>query len=94
MTPVSYDVDGALPQTFGVPPAPQVCGAVQVPQLETVRALPQLSVPLTWPQLLPSRAQKAGSVSGVQAPPTWTLQIWTEPASTVPRALLSDVALA
>lgn len=57
----------AVPHTLGVPPPPHVCGAVQLPQ-EALRALPQMSVPLTVPQFLPRRAQKAASVS-VQVPP-------------------------
>jgi hypothetical protein len=39
---------------------------VQLPHDETVRDVPQLSAPVQLPQALPSRAQKAGSVSAVQ----------------------------
>jgi hypothetical protein len=56
----------AVPQTFEVPPPPQVAGEVQVPQLVTVRDVPQLSFAVTVPQFLPTRVQNAGSVSGVQ----------------------------
>jgi hypothetical protein len=47
-------------------PLPQVCGEVHVPHELTVRLLPQLSKFATPPQCLPSREQKAVSVSGVQ----------------------------
>ena len=40
---------------------------MQLPQLLTVRLAPQLSVPVTLPQFLASREQKAASLSGVQA---------------------------
>jgi hypothetical protein len=43
-----------------------------VPQL-AVRLLLQLSVPVTLPQFLPMRVQKAASVSAVQAAGTQTL---------------------
>jgi hypothetical protein len=63
-----HDPDGGglpPPQTLGVPPPPQVWGEVQVPQELTVREAPQLSVPVTEPQFLPRRVQKAVLVSGV-----------------------------
>ena len=44
----------------------QTWGEVQVPQELTVRGAPQLSVPLTVPQFLPRRVQKAVFDSGVQ----------------------------
>src|SRR5690349_1966446 len=65
---------GATPQAFGVPPPPQVCGEAQVPHEATVRGAPQLSVPVTAPQVLASRPQKAASVSGMQA-----MAVETEP---------------
>ena len=42
---------------------------MQLPQLVTDRVAPQLSDPETVPQFLPSRAQKAASVSATQGPP-------------------------
>lgn len=54
------------PQTFAVPPPPQVWGKAQVPHEVTVRARPQLSVPLKAPHFFPRRSQKAASVSGGQ----------------------------
>jgi hypothetical protein len=54
------------PQTFAVPPPPQVWGDVQLPQL-TLRAEPQLSLADTVSQVFPSRAQKSASLSGVHA---------------------------
>src|SRR5438132_1257986 len=54
------------PQTFALPPPPQVCGAVQLPQVAAVREAPQLSVPVTLPQFLLSAAQNAASLWGVQ----------------------------
>src|SRR5438552_3396565 len=51
-------------QTFD---AWHVCGEVHEPHDVTVRAVPQLSLALTVPQFLPSRAQNAGSLSGVHA---------------------------
>ena len=54
------------PQTLGVPPPPHVCGVGQLLPQISVRWVPQLSVPLTEPQFLPRREQKAASVSGVQ----------------------------
>jgi hypothetical protein len=45
-------VSPVQPQTFAVPPPPQVLGEVQAPQL-TDRPTPQLSVPVTVPQFLP-----------------------------------------
>ena len=39
---------------------------MQVPHELTVRGAPQLSVPLTLPQFLPRRVQKAALLSGVQ----------------------------
>jgi hypothetical protein len=45
---------------------PQVHGAVQLPHELTVRLVPQLSTAVTPPQVVPSREQNAGSVSGVQ----------------------------
>src|SRR5688572_29394260 len=61
------------PQTLATPPPPQVWGEVQVPHI-TDRDWPQLSFAVTVPQFLPSREQKAGSLSGVQVPeegPPW-----------------------
>jgi hypothetical protein len=55
------------PQTLGVPPPPQARGAVQLAPQLTVRATPQLSAALTEPQFLPSRLQKAASLSLGQA---------------------------
>ena len=49
-------------QTLATPPE-QTWGLVQLPQRVTVRLTPQLSAALTCPQFLPSRVQKAGSVS-------------------------------
>jgi hypothetical protein len=54
------------PHTFASPAPPQVCGAVQRPHEATVRGFPQLSALVTWPQFLPRRRQKAGSLSGTQ----------------------------
>src|SRR6185369_15853160 len=56
----------ALPQTFAVPPPPQVSGEVHDPQEVTVRLAPQLSFAVRLPQLAPRRVQKAASLSGVQ----------------------------
>src|SRR5207237_8013706 len=42
---------------------------MQLPQLVTDRVAPQLSDPETIPQFLPSRAQKAASISATQGPP-------------------------
>jgi hypothetical protein len=59
-------VVGVQPQTFVVPPPPHDCGVVHVPQ-SAVREVPQLSLPKREPQfLLPSRVQKAVSLSAVQ----------------------------
>lgn len=55
-----------VPHTLATPPAPHDSVPLQVPQLAIVRAPPQLSGPETAPQFLPSRAQKAESVSGAQ----------------------------
>jgi hypothetical protein len=57
------------PQTPARPPPPQVCGEAQEPHDETVREAPQLSVPVSEPQLLPRREQKAALLSGVQVEP-------------------------
>src|SRR4029453_14042967 len=46
----------------GPPPPPQVWGEAQLPHEATVRGAPQLSAPLTLPQLLARRPQKAASV--------------------------------
>jgi hypothetical protein len=59
---------GEQPQTFGIPPPPQLSSAAQVPQL-AVRDAPQLSSAVTLLQLFASRVQKATSVSGVQLQP-------------------------
>src|SRR5262245_23977038 len=40
-----------------------------------MRATPQLSVPVTEPQFLPRRVQKAALVSGVPEPPPQTLGV-------------------
>jgi hypothetical protein len=47
--------------------APHVCGDAHTPQEPIVRLTPQLSLAVTLPQFLPSREQKAASVSGTQA---------------------------
>jgi len=64
-----------LPQTFAVPPPPQVAGEVQVPQELTVREVPQLSLAVTEPQFLPRREQKALLLSAVQEPPPQTFAV-------------------
>jgi hypothetical protein len=67
-----------------VPAPPQVSGEVQVPHELTVRVAPQLSVPVTLPQFLPRRVQKAAFVSAVQVDPPHTFavppppQVWGE----------------
>jgi hypothetical protein len=55
-------VQAAGPHTL---PALQTRGGEQVPHEATVRLVPQLSLELTDPQFLPSRLQKAASVSAV-----------------------------
>jgi hypothetical protein len=63
-------VQGVGPQTFGVPPAPQVSPVPHVPQ-ESTELQPSLMVP----QFLPSAAQVVGvqgpvpQTFGVPAPP-------------------------
>ena len=47
-------------------PAPQASPKAQLPQELTVRLIPQLSEPVTGPQFLASREQKAASLSGEQ----------------------------
>ena len=54
------------PHRLATPPPAQLSGVVQVPQLDAVRGVPQLSVPVKAPHCFPRRAQKTGSVSGVQ----------------------------
>jgi hypothetical protein len=61
-------VQAAWPQTLATPPPPQVLGEVHgsaraTAQSATVRLAPQRSVAVTVPQFLPSRVQKAASVS-------------------------------
>jgi hypothetical protein len=63
-----WSVSGAQPQTFGVPPPPQVCMPAHVPQL-AVRDTPQLSGAVVLLQFFPSRVQKVTSVSLVQPQP-------------------------
>ena len=48
---------GVQPQTFGVPPPPQISGAVQVPQL---RVKPVQSPSGIVPQFFPCAAQVVG----------------------------------
>jgi hypothetical protein len=73
----SVSVSAAHPQVFA---APHVAGAVHAPQTATVRETAQLSEAVTDPQALPSRVQKAESLSGAQGPP---------PAPPPPRTPLS-----
>jgi hypothetical protein len=55
------------PHTFAVPAPPHVTPVPEhVPHDATVRDIPQLSAAVTLPQFLPSREQKAVSVSGMQ----------------------------
>jgi hypothetical protein len=68
----AQEVPPPLPQTFEVPPPPQVAGDVHVPHELTVRDVPQLSLAVTEPQFLPRREQKAALVSAVQVPPSAT----------------------
>jgi len=58
------------PQTFAMPPLPQVCGAVQAPQ---VSVPPQPSG--TVPQFLPCAAQVVGVHAGGGVPRPQTLAI-------------------
>jgi hypothetical protein len=57
-------LSGVHPQTLA-DSAPQVLGAAHVPHEATVRDTPQLSLNVKLPQSLPSRVQKAASVSAV-----------------------------
>lgn len=58
--PPVHVVEGVHPQTFGVPPPPQVCGDLQ---------LPQLSVPPQPLEIVPQVAPCAVQVVGVQQVP-------------------------
>jgi hypothetical protein len=71
---VAFD-SAAQPQTFVVPPPPQVAGDEQVPQLVTVRIVPQLSLAVRLPQFLPWREQKAAFDSAAQVQ-TLAAQVW------------------
>ena len=79
---------GVQPQTFCVPPPPQVWGEVQVPQLYVLE-VPQLSLAVTLSQFLPSLVQNVGPVSGVQPqtfvvpPPPQVCGVLHEPQLTV-----------
>jgi len=65
----AWSLSGVQPQTFAVPPPPQLCPAtMHDPQL-AVRGAPQLSDAVRDPQFLPWRAQKASSPSAVQFGP-------------------------
>jgi hypothetical protein len=65
--------------------AAQVCGMVQVPQLATVRMTPQLSLAVTWPHVLPRRAQKVGLSSGVHEGQTFGVTAPQVPLEQVPQ---------
>jgi hypothetical protein len=71
-------VQGGEPQTFGVPPPPQVFGDVQPPQ-STVPPQPLLCVPQKVPHT-------SAAVFGLQTTSwqTFALQIWFAPQEPVP----------
>ncbi len=60
----AWSDSGIQPQTFGAPPPPQPWGNGHDPQV-AVREPPQLSMAVNDPQVLPCRAHKAASVSGM-----------------------------
>jgi hypothetical protein len=62
----AVSLSAVQPHTFAVPAPPHVCGEAQRPHDATVRGFPQLSVFVTWPQFLPRRKQRAGSLSATQ----------------------------
>jgi hypothetical protein len=76
-------LSGAHEQVFD---APHVCGAAHVPHEPIVRVAPQLSPAVNVPHVLPNRAHKAVSVSGVHvAPPAPPLPpVPPDPATTPP----------
>ena|SRR5687767_6830006 len=67
------------PQTFGVPPPPQVCGAEHIPQDPIMRGIPQRSRVIMPPQLAPRLEQSAVSLSGTQNPAVSRVNRWLLP---------------
>jgi hypothetical protein len=77
--PPVHAVEGVQPQTFGVPPPPQVCGDLQ---------LPQLSVPPQPLEMVPQVACCAAQVVGVQQVPL--LQTWPDEQQLMPHVAVEE----
>lgn len=77
--PPVHVVEGVHPQTFGVPPPPQVCGDLQLPQL----SVPPQPLEIV-PQFLPWTAQ----VVGVQQVPL--LQTWPDEQQLLPQVAAEE----